>query len=91
MKPREKGVSTSASLIRGVLLTGVSYRFRMTVSQVMIFQTLYGQTAYYVCPRCRVTMEREFMAFCDRCGQRLDWRSYETATIIYPNTSKSSD
>lgn len=26
-----------------------------------------------VCPRCKETFEREFQAFCDRCGQRLDW------------------
>ena len=27
-------------------------------------------------------MEREFMAFCDRCGQKLDWRGYKNYSLI---------
>lgn len=29
-----------------------------------------------VCPRCKDTFEREFQAFCDRCGQRLNWNEW---------------
>lgn len=47
-----------------------------------------GETDYYVCPRCQITLEREFMPFFDRCGQHLDWRNYKKATIVYPGTMK---
>ena len=28
---------------------------------------------YFQCPNCKVTMEREYQRYCDRCGQRLKW------------------
>ena len=37
---------------------------------------------FYICPRCHVTMEREFMSYCDRCGQCLDWKGYRRASIV---------
>ena len=58
-----------------------SYRQKMPVTELMAFPDGNG---YYVCPRCHATMEREFMAFCDRCGQHLDWREYRRAVIVYP-------
>lgn len=58
------------------------YRVPMRIEEVMIFQTSWGQTGYYVCPRCKVTMEREFMSFCNRCGQCLDWSDYKNAMMI---------
>ena len=57
------------------------YRHFMAVHEVMIFHSCFGETGYYVCPRCHRTMEREFTAFCDRCGQHLDWADYENAKI----------
>lgn len=35
-----------------------------------------------VCPRCKITVEREYMHFCDRCGQKLGWRNYKAALIL---------
>ena len=65
------------------------YRMEMPVTEVMVFHSfLYGETGYYVCPRCHVTMEREFMAYCDRCEQRLGWKGYKKAKIIYPGNRK---
>ena len=58
--------------------------FGMLVNEVMVFETWFGKTGYYVCPRCKITMDREFMSFCDRCGQKLDWRYYRKAKIVYP-------
>ena len=37
---------------------------------------------HYICPRCGITMEREFMSYCDRCGQCLGWKHYKKAVII---------
>ena len=61
-----------------------SYRKGMLVNEVMVFKTRFGKTGYYVCPRCKITLYREFMSFCDRCGQKLDWRYYRKAKIVYP-------
>lgn len=41
--------------------------------------------AYYLCPGCAVTLDREFQNYCDRCGQKLDWSGYRKARLIYPN------
>lgn len=55
-----------------------SYR---TAMPVVHFRE-YCSTVYYLCPRCNITMEREFMRYCDRCGQCLDWRKYRKAVAI---------
>ena len=57
-----------------------SYRLQMSIAEVMIFP---NGNAYYVCPRCHITMEREFMSFCNRCGQHLGWKGYKKARKIY--------
>ncbi len=57
-----------------------SYRRPMAVTEVMIY---WNGAGYYICPRCRITLEREFMAYCDRCGQCLDWRQYRKVKRIY--------
>lgn len=63
------------------LLLLMDYRIKMPVTEVMLFP---DGNSYYVCPRCHITMEREFMNFCDRCGQHLDWKGYKKARILYP-------
>ena len=60
-----------------------SYRMGMIVNEVMVFDTWFGKAGYYVCPRCKITMDREFISFCDRCGQKLDWKYYKKAKVIY--------
>ena len=53
------------------------------VVEVMSFPCAFGRHSdFYVCPVCHVTLEREFMACCDRCGQLLDWRKYREARVI---------
>ena len=61
-------------------ISAVLYRIPLPVTEIMVF--LHGDS-YPVCPRCDCTLEREYMNFCDRCGQRLDWTSFEYARIIY--------
>lgn len=58
----------------------LEYRRPMQVCEIMVL----SKTGWAVCPRCGVTMDRERMAFCDRCGQRLDWSAYKRAKIVYP-------
>lgn len=59
-----------------------SYRRKMAVAEMMLFP---DQTAYAVCPRCHVTLEREYVDFCDRCGQHLAWENYAQAKLVYPD------
>lgn len=32
-----------------------------------------GNTRYYICPGCGIFLEREFVHYCDSCGQKLNW------------------
>ncbi len=53
------------------------------VVEIISFRCAFGgHSDYYVCPACHVTLAREFMAYCDCCGQRLDWKKYREATVI---------
>ena len=36
-----------------------------------------GDTSYYLCPKCGILLEREFVHYCDECGQKLNWRLVE--------------
>lgn len=57
-----------------------SYRLPLLITEMIIFRDGYG---YYVCPRCHVTLDREFVNYCDRCGQKLGWAKYKKVKYIY--------
>lgn len=59
------------------------YRRPMAVAEIRSFSRCHGAPAYPVCPRCEKTMEREYIAFCSRCGQKLDWENFQEARIVY--------
>lgn len=87
LKSKTQGqTSLSPAIFANLLLILAGYRMKMPVTEVMLFPDGNG---YYVCPRCHVTMEREFMHFCDRCGQHLDWNGYNKAKIVYPGQRNS--
>ena len=44
-----------------------------------------GLGCYPVCPYCKLTLDREYQHFCDRCGQELDWKNYSNAISIFPS------
>lgn len=58
----------------------ITYRIPMEVTQIL--KRLNGD-CYPVCPRCKMTMEREYMCFCDRCGQKLGWSKLKDAVFVY--------
>jgi len=62
------------------LLDAVSYRIPWAVTRVV--QHTNEQTVYPICPRCNCSVEREYMNFCDRCGQKLDWDLLEFANVV---------
>lgn len=57
----------------------ITFRLPMAVTQMRVFDS--GE-AYPVCPRCMISLDREYQSFCDRCGQRLKWTHYKQAKII---------
>ena len=65
----------STVLLEKPTATAECYRIPMQVTRLK----QYRDTSYYICPRCNITMEREFMAYCDRCGQCLSWKNYRKA------------
>ena len=58
----------------------LSFRRPMAVTEVVLFAR--HSFPYPRCPRCRRTIEREYMSFCDRCGQKLDWMDFEHAATV---------
>ncbi len=65
-----------------MLLAG--FRQALPVTEAVVFPFALGNTIYYRCPRCKTTLEREFVSFCDRCGQCLDWKGYKRVKITRP-------
>lgn len=53
--------------------------YPMRVRQIL--QLPSGHT-YPICPACKITLEREFQSYCDRCGQYLNWNQFGKAAII---------
>jgi predicted amidophosphoribosyltransferase len=46
------------------------FRRKMPVKK---YQLLGKTDLFPVCPRCQLTIERDYQGFCDRCGQCLEW------------------
>jgi len=61
------------------VVEAVSYRKPLAVTEILL---LLNGDAFPVCPRCRITLEREYQRFCDRCGQHLDWDNFDDAEIV---------
>ena len=62
----------------------MGFRQPMQVREIMVFGR--NRPSFPVCPRCELTLEREYMAYCDRCGQCLGWKAFKKAAIIYPGS-----
>ena len=69
-----------------------SYRLQMHVTEVMVFPDGNG---YYVCPRCHITVEREFMSVLrplrpaswlerlQKSQKNLSWAALHCTYLIY--------
>ena len=56
-----------------------SFRLPMVVNEIHLHR---NNMAFPVCPRCRITLDRDYQAFCDRCGQALDWKQFKHALVV---------
>ena len=76
----------SLAVLFAKLIELADYRTPRMVTERKVYKSMFGETGYYICPRCDITLEREFVVFCDRCGQKLDWRNYWKAKVRQDNT-----
>lgn len=83
MKLMERESSVLTPELLAFLVALASYRFAMPVTELMVFESGRRKDSYYVCPQCGITLDREFVAYCDRCGQHLDWKGYKKAKLVY--------
>ena len=65
-----------------ILSQAAGYRLPMPVTSVRYYPASPDLSTFPICPRCNLTMEREYQSFCDRCGQALDWKRFSKARII---------
>ena len=56
-----------------------SYRIPLPVVVVVVFRSGDG---YSVCPRCDNLLEREYMSYCNCCGQCLAWELFDHAKVV---------
>ena len=61
-------------------ISAVLYRLPLPVTRVLVFSR---GDSYPICPRCDCTVDREYMHFCDRCGQHLSWALFDYAKVIH--------
>ena len=61
-------------------LLSPTYRWPMQVKTVCSYRR---GAEFPQCPRCEITMEREYQLFCDRCGQRLNWSGFDECEVKY--------
>ncbi|MBE7031100.1 MAG: hypothetical protein E7409_06700 [Ruminococcaceae bacterium] len=59
----------------------LSYRIMMEVEEIVVYTM--QDAAFPVCPRCGCSFEREYQAYCDRCGQALGWENFFRAKVRY--------
>ena len=62
-----------------------AYRVPLAVKAIRVRES---GDSYPICPRCGNTMDREYMRFCDRCGQRLCWMLLDIATVVTQSSQR---
>lgn len=66
-------------------LHAVSYRIPLPVLEIVLIRS---GDSYAVCPRCDSLLDREYMGYCDRCGQCLAWELFDYAKVVYAPRKK---
>lgn len=55
-----------------------AFRIPYAVTEILLFPS---GNSYPLCPRCNRCLDREYMRFCDSCGQRLEWKNFRSIRI----------
>ena len=54
-------------------LVQCKYRVPLEITEIAVH---YDRSSFPVCPRCKISIDREYQSYCDRCGQKLAWNLY---------------
>ena len=81
MKTKETVLKKKQNGITRAFLQAIAYRTPLPVTKVIVY---FDDTAYPLCPRCASALEREYVFFCDQCGQKLEWKFYPHAKVVRP-------
>lgn len=73
-------MQSRAITVLNFVCNAISYRIARPVTQQLYYPSM--DSCFSICPRCDMAIEREYMQFCDRCGQKLNWEQLENAEII---------
>ena len=68
-----------------LFIKAVSYRIPLSVTKIIVYA---DNTTYPLCPRCESALEREYVFFCDQCGQKLNWDLFEYARVVRPELKR---
>lgn len=55
----------------------------MCVSKILFNDVAPIKHSIPICPNCNVGLDIEYQSYCDRCGQRLSWKNYSNAEVVY--------
>jgi len=67
-------------IMKDKIKQALSYRKARRIKEIFVCR---NGDSFPVCPKCKSTLERDYQAFCDRCGQKLKWKKYYKAKLIY--------
>ena len=82
METKLRNLAKKPKYITRLFLDAITYRVPLSVTKVIVYR---DGTTYPICPRCLMSLDREYMSFCDRCGQKLNWDLLDHAKICRPN------
>lgn len=76
------GFCETPNHLLGVKEDDSSFRIPMPVVKIHTFPLMAGSPSFPICPQCGQALEREYLDYCNCCGQRLSWGSLKKATIV---------
>ena len=76
------GLKKTPNQLLGVVSEEHSFRMPAPVTEVHMLSSGIGAAIFPVCPQCGRGIEREFQAYCDRCGQCLAWEQFDLSALI---------
>ncbi|MBO5009055.1 MAG: hypothetical protein J6D26_09485 [Clostridia bacterium] len=70
---------------RELFKDAISYRLPKKVTRIYV--RINGDS-YPICPKCYLTLEREYMSYCNCCGQKLGWSDFDNAELVYASEGR---
>ena len=58
----------------------ISYRTKLPIKEKILYEN--QNSIYAVCPRCKGTVDRDYVKYCTICGQRISWANWGKTSIV---------